>query len=311
MSSDLSGNNHSRLPAAKFLRLAHLRKLRACEQVAAVCFRIRKGEIEFLLVQTRGSGRRWTFPKGGVEPGLTHAQAAALEAFEEAGVHGRIEEASFAHYVRREEDGRRRSDSRSRGKQERVSAHLCEVLRLSQPQEANRNRTWFSVEKAKRRLQEGRGSVDAAKLVLLLKRAVDRIERSSVFAGVKHEARQNNNRESRPLRADALQVVPFEARETSPVGVLVAHSSVMRSGQRVHSSRAIAVNAYMRNPLSMGRRLQLTPGEDSSRSPAPAGVSGRELPGTPGGAPDPDSDRVVEIASSRPSRGKNPPSQIL
>ncbi len=67
--------------------------------MAAVCYRVRAGEIEFLLVQT-GKGR-WIFPKGSVEPGLTHAQAAALEAFEEAGVHGRMEEASFTRYVRR------------------------------------------------------------------------------------------------------------------------------------------------------------------------------------------------------------------
>ncbi len=58
--------------------------------------------FEFLLVQTRGG--RWIFPKGGVEPGLTHAQSAALEAFEEAGVHGRMEEIPFARYFRRKAD---------------------------------------------------------------------------------------------------------------------------------------------------------------------------------------------------------------
>ena len=74
--------------SAKFFRLAELRKLKQCEQVAAVCYRVRAGVIEFLLVQT-GKGR-WIFPKGSVEPGLTHAQAAALEAFEEAGVLGAV-----------------------------------------------------------------------------------------------------------------------------------------------------------------------------------------------------------------------------
>src|ERR1700689_4308383 len=84
----------------KIVRLSLLGKMRECEQVAAICYRIRRGAIEFLLVQTRGTGR-WIFPKGSAEPGLTHAQAAAIEAFDEAGVHGRIEEASFARYVRR------------------------------------------------------------------------------------------------------------------------------------------------------------------------------------------------------------------
>src|SRR5712692_9288681 len=110
MSAELIGNGHSRLPtgspapgkdrlSAKFLRLAHLRRLRGCEQVAAECYRVRGSDIELLLVQTRKG--RWTFPTGSAMPGLTHAQAAALEAFEEAGVHGRMEEASFARYIHR------------------------------------------------------------------------------------------------------------------------------------------------------------------------------------------------------------------
>src|SRR5438132_1564227 len=68
----------------RVFRVSQVRRLRKCQQVAAVCYRIRGSNIEFLLVQTRGG--RWTFPKGGVEPALTHAQAAALEAYEEAGV---------------------------------------------------------------------------------------------------------------------------------------------------------------------------------------------------------------------------------
>ena len=60
----------------KFVPLANLRKLRECHQVAAVCYRVRNDSVEFLLVRTRGG--RWIFPKGNAEPGLTHAQAAAL-----------------------------------------------------------------------------------------------------------------------------------------------------------------------------------------------------------------------------------------
>ena len=87
-------------PSAKFLQPSRFPKER--QQVAAVCYRIRKRGIEFLLVQTRGG--RWIFPKGGVEPCLTHAQSAALEAFEEAGVHGRMEAIPFARYFRRKRD---------------------------------------------------------------------------------------------------------------------------------------------------------------------------------------------------------------
>ena len=154
--------------SSRFVRLSHLRKLRGCEQVAAVCYRVRGESIEFLLVQT--SGGRWTFPKGGAARGLTHAQAAALEAFEEAGVHGRIEEASFAHYSRHE-SGKDRS-----GMEVRVSAHLCEVRRLDPPQESNRNRTWFSADKAKLRLREDRSPASGATLARLVDRAVARIQ---------------------------------------------------------------------------------------------------------------------------------------
>jgi 8-oxo-dGTP pyrophosphatase MutT (NUDIX family) len=154
--------------AARFVRLSQLRKLRGSEQVAAVCFRARKGRIEFLLVRTRGG--RWTFPKGSAEPGLTHSQAAALEAFEEAGVHGRIEEASFARYVR----GKRGAVG---GVDVVVNAHLCEVTWLEPPQESERAPTWFSAEKAKRRLREGRESDYGTELARTIDFAMIRIQR--------------------------------------------------------------------------------------------------------------------------------------
>ncbi len=160
-------------PPAKFFQLSQLRRLRKCEQVAAVCYQIRGNAIEFLLVRTNSG--HWTFPKGGTEPGLTHAQAAALEAFEEAGVHGRIEEASFAQYVRRKRADAR--TGRSTEKERSVSAHLCEVLRLDSPQEPNRDPTWFSAEKAKRRLREDRPPNFGAELARVVDLAVARIQR--------------------------------------------------------------------------------------------------------------------------------------
>jgi len=164
-------------PSVKMFRLKHVRNQRECEQVAAVCYRLRTGAIEFLLVRT-GSGH-WTFPKGGVEPGLSHAQAAALEAFEEAGVHGRMEEASFARYVRSKGGRRRGSTKQAPDTEVSTSAHLCEVLRLVTPQESDRNPTWFTTEKAQKKLAEGRTVEFAAELVRVVDRAVARIERLS------------------------------------------------------------------------------------------------------------------------------------
>ncbi len=151
-----------------FLHLSDLRTLRHCQKVAAICFRVRGGTVEFLLVQTRGG--RWTFPKGNPEPGLTTAQAAALEAFEEAGVHGRMEELSFLTYVG-SKNGRKAGPI-----EVLVTAHLCEVLWLDSPQESGRNPTWFSPERAKRNLRENRSASYATELAGVVDQAMRRIK---------------------------------------------------------------------------------------------------------------------------------------
>jgi 8-oxo-dGTP pyrophosphatase MutT (NUDIX family) len=194
----------TRQPSGEFIQLSQLRKLRECEQVAAVCYRVRNGGIEFLLVQTRDRGR-WTFPKGSAEPGLSHAQAAALEAFEEAGVHGRIEVASFTRYVRRKRGGATGSGERDLA----VKAHLCEVSRLSPPQESKRNRTWFSVQDARRRLREGRKSGDGATFARVVDRAVARIQRSQVGTGMVNDRRDDDRLHDHWPRRDAEQKDPL------------------------------------------------------------------------------------------------------
>jgi 8-oxo-dGTP pyrophosphatase MutT (NUDIX family) len=144
------------------------RKIAERRQVAAVCFRILSTGIEFLLVRTRRN--RWTFPKGGIQPGLTHAQSAAIEAYEEAGVHGRIEEAAFTRYTLRKQ-------KKTGHPENSVQAHLCDVLRLGDPEEFNRNPTWFSSVKAKQRLAEGRTKENAAELARVIDQALARIRR--------------------------------------------------------------------------------------------------------------------------------------
>jgi 8-oxo-dGTP pyrophosphatase MutT (NUDIX family) len=189
---------------SRFVRLSHLNKLRECEQVAAVCYRVRNGGIAFLLVRTRGGGR-WTFPKGSAEPGLTHAQAAALEAFEEAGVHGRIEEVSFARYACQKRGDGCKSAQRSASRRTVVNAHLCQVSRLSKPKESNRDRTWFSTEDARRRLQERRERNEGAEFVRVVNKAVARIQRLSTAVASVDDRLQPDR------QPDALQKVHFEA----------------------------------------------------------------------------------------------------
>lgn len=58
-------------------------------QVAALPWRRGADGLEILLVTSRET-RRWVVPKGGRMPGKTDAQAAAIEAVEEAGVQGHV-----------------------------------------------------------------------------------------------------------------------------------------------------------------------------------------------------------------------------
>jgi 8-oxo-dGTP pyrophosphatase MutT (NUDIX family) len=145
-------------------------------QVAAVCYRLRDGDPEFLLVRTRSG--RWTFPKGGVDGDATYAEAAAREAYEEAGVEGRIEHEPFHYYFHS-----KRERFRSHQSVVPVQAHLCEVDRLVPPIEDHRDPTWFKADKARRRLRENRSPELAGEVVQVIDRALDRIrERASRFA---------------------------------------------------------------------------------------------------------------------------------
>lgn len=235
--------------SAKLLQPSRLRKRR--QQVAAVCYRIRRRGIEFLLVQTRGG--RWIFPKGGVESGLTHAQSAALEAFEEAGVHGRMEEIPFARYFRRKPDNAtftkdtRPAAARSSEPELAVAAHLCEVSRLEPPQESNRNPTWFSAEKAKQRLLEDRAPEFGTELARVVDRALSRIQ------GLHSGASNTPDRRYR----DELQKVRFEFFEDGRLHDGLREAALARRFLRLrdaHSSAAIelAVQAHLRKVLQIG-----------------------------------------------------------
>ncbi|HZR64295.1 MAG TPA: NUDIX domain-containing protein [Terriglobales bacterium] len=205
------------------------------EQVAAVCYRLRKLKIQFLLVRTRKE--RWTFPKGGVVKGLTRAHSAALEAFEEAGVHGRIEEASFARYILR-----KGVSAESEG--ETVTyAHLCEVLQLGTPQEPNRHPTWFSPEKAKLHLQERRSHEDGLELARVVDRAVARLQR---LATQNAEATRNIS-----TARDPLQKINLESRNNKP-GQLIARVALVPFLAGQAATSVVEFNSDSRKVFRLG-----------------------------------------------------------
>jgi len=151
--------------------MASSRSLRGIPlQVAAVCYRKRGDEVEFLLVNTNGG--KWTFPKGSTEPRLSHSQAAEQEAIEEAGAVGVIEPHHFHLYLH------------SKGvfwqpggvREFVVKAFLLEVNELRPPLEEVRRPAWFTAEDAKRKLAKGREVKYARELEAVIDRALARIK---------------------------------------------------------------------------------------------------------------------------------------
>jgi predicted NUDIX family NTP pyrophosphohydrolase len=116
--------------------------------VAAVCYRRRNSEIEFLLVRTKG-GKYWTFPKGHVKgyPAEPPWYAAGREAGEEAGVGGLVEREPFTHYAYY-----KGGDAQD----EKVAAFLMRVDLQRKPDEPDRDPTWFTSQEAMKKLAEGR-----------------------------------------------------------------------------------------------------------------------------------------------------------
>src|ERR1700693_459891 len=112
-------------------------------QVAAVCYRHGAESTEFLLVRT--SSGRWTFPKGRLEDGLSHAEVAALEAFEEGGGEGKVHPRPVGQYLHRKEP------LRGGSKDLTVLAFIREVKKTSGPAESHRAPRWFSAKETMRR----------------------------------------------------------------------------------------------------------------------------------------------------------------
>lgn len=70
------------------LSFGKARKTDVRTQFAALCFRVKNDKVQILLITSRGSGR-WIVPKGWPMDNATPHEAAAQEAWEEAGVIGK------------------------------------------------------------------------------------------------------------------------------------------------------------------------------------------------------------------------------
>ena len=99
----------------------------------------RKHGLELLLITSRNS-KKWIFPKGIVESRLSPQDSAAKEAYEEAGIRGKIDPELFGSFTYKKWDGTCR-----------VLLYLMQVKKelKSWPENDFRKRQWFPFEIAK------------------------------------------------------------------------------------------------------------------------------------------------------------------
>ncbi len=129
----------------------------------AIPYRHVDGEIVFLLITARRTGK-WIFPKGGPVAGLTPAESAAEEAYEEAGVRGRIGAAPVGHYrTFKARSGKARSSKARTDKTHQagetpvlVEMYPLEVTEQFDdwPEKGERKRHWAAHAEARRLLSE-------------------------------------------------------------------------------------------------------------------------------------------------------------
>lgn len=118
-------------------------------QVAALPWRLAGGGVEVLLVSSRET-RRWVIPKGWPIPGLSHAEGAAREAFEEAGVRGRVSRKPIGVYrYMKRLDGEKSLECTVDVHPLRITAQLAEW-----PEKGERVVRWFHPTEAARLVQE-------------------------------------------------------------------------------------------------------------------------------------------------------------
>jgi phosphohistidine phosphatase len=108
-------------------------------QSSVVPYRIQDGELQVLIISS-SSHKHWGVPKGIQEPGLTAQDSALREAFEEAGVQGRVIEQTMGSYRYQKWDA-----------QCDVSVYAMQVTQVLDDvewQENTRNRQWVTPAKA-------------------------------------------------------------------------------------------------------------------------------------------------------------------
>ncbi len=112
-------------------------------QFAALCYRVTKTRLEVLLVTSRRTGR-WIIPKGWPEDGKTPTEAALQEAWEEAGVKGKVTGPALGLYTYQKGIG----DDTDLPCVAMVYPVLVKSLADAYPEQGQRKRKWMRPKRA-------------------------------------------------------------------------------------------------------------------------------------------------------------------
>lgn len=118
-------------------------------QFAALCYRVKKGKVQVLLITSRAS-KRWIVPKGWPIDGKTPAQSAAIEAWEEAGVLGVSDGRCIGIFSYSKDT----ADQGALPCLAMIFAIEVQDLADTYPEAHERERKWFSRKQAAKRVEE-------------------------------------------------------------------------------------------------------------------------------------------------------------
>lgn len=119
-------------------------------QFAAICYRVLRDKPEVLLISSRRS-RRWIIPKGWPMDGKTPTECAMAEAWEEAGVIGRVHPRCLGlfSYLKEMDEGEANLPCVAM-----VYAVRVKSLSKDYPEANERQRRWFRPKRAAERVDE-------------------------------------------------------------------------------------------------------------------------------------------------------------
>ncbi|MEL7255706.1 MAG: NUDIX hydrolase [Pseudomonadota bacterium] len=118
-------------------------------QFAALCYKVIDGKVKVLMVTSRGTGR-WIIPKGWPADGKTPIESALTEAWEEAGVEGRVTGECLGLFSYQKNV----NDADDLPCVAMVYPVKVKSVSANYPEKGQRRRRWMSLKKAAERVDE-------------------------------------------------------------------------------------------------------------------------------------------------------------